>query len=192
MNILILEGIATSGKSTIITELSKDLSAKISIMVADETETHIPIMEKLNESHIGFYLDLINDYLNKRADVVIFDRLYLTQAFRANIGLKEYEPVEKLLLPHAPLTIFLKVDEGSIAERVSKATEHRDSEWGEYVKTRGASVEEIAQYYIEQQRNQLQLLKQSIIPYTIFDTTNHDYTRIKNEIIKELKLKINR
>ena len=189
MSILIFEGIATSGKSTIINELAKDLSAKMTVMVAEETETHIPVMEKRNESHIGFYIDLINGYLNKRADVVIFDRLYLTQAFRANIGLKEYEQVEKLLLPHSSLTIFLKVDEDSIAERVSKATEHRDSKWGEYVKTRGESVEEIAKYYIEQQRCQLQLLNKSIIPHTIFNTTNHDYAHIKNEIIKKLKPK---
>lgn len=103
MRILIFEGIATSGKSTIINELVKDLSEKVSVAVAGEPETHIPIMEKRNESHTAFYLDLIDSYLSKRANVVIFDRLYLTQAFRASIRLKEYEQVEKLLLSHSPI-----------------------------------------------------------------------------------------
>lgn len=82
--------------------------------------------------------------------------------------------------------MFLQVDEDSIAERVGKATEHRDSKWAEYIRTKGKSVEEIAQYYIEQQKSQLQLLRQSAVPHIIFDTTTHNYAQVKGEIINLL------
>lgn len=183
MKILIFEGIATNGKSTIISNLSKGLSASQNIVVASESETHLPIMDQRSELHKAFYLELINNYLNIRPDVVIFDRLYITQAFRAGVGIEKYAQIETLLLSHSPLTIFLKVDEDKIAERVRKATEHRDSKWSQYINTRGKSIQEIAQYYTEQQQSQLQLLEQSSIPRVVFNTTNHDYSRVEKEII---------
>lgn len=183
MHVLILEGIATSGKSSIIRELEADLSTHMSVVVADESVTHIPIMHKRDDAHLDFFKELVGGYLSKSADVAIFDRLYLTQAYRAKCGVDVYEPVEELLLAHHPLTVFLQVDEAAIAERVKKATEHRDPKWKEYVQSWGESIDEIAQYYIEQQQSQLELLTQSAIPYKIFNTTSHDYSNISHEIV---------
>lgn len=179
MKVLIFEGIATSGKSTIISRLQKALPVRFT--VAEESETHIPIMKETADRHIGFFKSLINKLITEKPDLLVFDRLYLTQAFRAKCSIKDYAVVEKLLAEYSPLTIFLKVDEDAIAGRISKAAEHRGSD---YFRSRGKTPEEIAQYYIDQQMDELKLLKESIIPYKIFDTTEHNYQDIVEKIVE--------
>lgn len=119
----------------------------------------------------------------RHPDLLIFDRLYITQAYRAGVGLAEYESVEDMLKPYSPHTIILKVSEDTIAPRIEAASKHRDSKWKDYLKTKGATFDEIADYYIAQQRGILSLAKQSMLPYTVFDTTNHDYGTVAEEII---------
>lgn len=182
MKIFIFEGIATSGKSTIISGLQKALP-NLQVVVAGEPETHIPIMEQRANRHINFFRSLINQRIAEKPDLLIFDRLYLTQAFRAKCSVGDYIEIEKLLSTHSPLTIFLRVEETAIASRVSKAAGHRGSD---YFKSGGKSLGEIAKYYIDQQRSQLKLLEQSTIPYKVFDTTKHNYDEVVQEIIKSI------
>src|SRR5882762_6132076 len=108
MRVFIFEGIATSGKSTMIQQL-KDSRGSLQLSIVDESETHIPIMNEAEDSHVDFFIDLVNQKLASNSDLVIFDRLYLTQAFRSKRRINTYKQVEELLLPYAPLTIFLKV-----------------------------------------------------------------------------------
>lgn len=185
MKILIIEGIATSGKSTIISSLQNELS-NLNVVVATEEETHVPIMKKRDELHIQYFLELLDRLIGNRPDLLICDRLYLTQAIRAKVSLSEYREIEDKLLGFDTTTVFLKVQEAAIAERVHQASQHRDSKWREYIKTRGSSLEEIAHYYKEQQSNQLDLLVTSKLPYKIYDTTSHNYTDIAQDIATTL------
>lgn len=189
MKVLIFEGIATSGKSTIIQHLKSKLANDLKIVVADEEETHVPIMKKTDELHLFFYENLIDKLIKAHPDLLILDRLYLTQAFRAKVDLAAYTVVEEKLMPYSPLTVFLKVEPDNIKERVQKAIEHRDAEWGQYVASKGETPEQQALYYIDQQESQLELLKQSTLPYKIFDTTSHNYDKITDEIIGTLGLR---
>jgi len=187
VKILIIEGIATSGKSTIIELLRKKLRNE-KIKVYGEPDTHIPIMEKPTELHLDFFKSLLDKALNTKADYIIFDRLYVTQAFRAKTDISQYEDIENTLLQHQTLTAFLKVDEKSIANRVQAAAGHREQSWGEYIKTKGKTIEEIAQYYIDQQRSQIALLATSKVDSKVFDTTNHEYDRVVSEILSTFEL----
>lgn len=182
MKTLIFEGIATSGKSTLVKELVKALPESMKVIEASEELTHEPIMEQREELHIDFFKDLIRKLASSEPDLLIIDRFYMTQAYRAKCGLDVYKNLEELLLQFNPTTIFLKIDEQAIAERVQKATEHRNPEWAEYIKDRGEEGK-YADYYIRQQRSQLELLKESLVPYRIFDTTNHDYKAVAKELI---------
>lgn len=184
MKILIFEGIATSGKSTITRHLVKSLKGELHIGLATEEQTHLPIMAQRSELNTLFFEGLINELILKHPDLLIFDRLYITQAYRAKSGLTEYSTIEDILLPYLPHTIILKVDEDAIPERIKVASEHREKEWLEYLKTKGNNLEEIAQDYIDQQRGVLKLVKQSKLPYTVFDTTSNDYETITDEILK--------
>ena len=194
MKVLILEGIPTSGKSTL-TEIIKEKLEGLSVSVATEAETHEPIMEQANDLHISFFENLIKKLVIEQPDLIIFDRLYLTQASRAGAGLAEYSAIENLLSRHNALTVFLRVDEQAIAERIVKAIKHRDSssddsfEWGEYFKTKGTTDRKIADHYIAQQQNQTKLLYTSTLPYMVCDTTHHDYSEITQQILKKLLLK---
>lgn len=79
----------------------------------------------------------------------------------------------------------MQVDEDAIAERVRLAAEHRDKDWGDYVQTKGKTFDEIAEYYITQQRSQLKLLSQTKIVTRVFNTTHHNYQDIAEQIIAD-------
>jgi thymidylate kinase len=185
MQSFIFEGIATSGKSTIINGLAKTLHSNLSVSVAGEDETHIPIMNQRQELHIEFFKSLLKKLISNKPDLILIDRLYMTQAFRARCSLDVYKNLEEFLQQCNPMTVFLKIDEKVISERIQKATEHREPEWAEYVKSRGEEAQ-IADYYISQQRSQLTLLDESLVPYRIFDTTHHDYEAVIKKLIASI------
>jgi thymidylate kinase len=187
MKILILEGVATSGKSTIADKIKEQL-AGLSVRVVTEEETHIPVMKKTNELHIMFFEYLVKRLVNEKPELIIFDRLYLTQAFRAGVSIEKYSDLENLLSKYDTLTVFLKVDDYAVAERIKRAVEHRDSAWGEYIKTKGETTSEIADYYISQQRTQIGLINASNLPHMVCDTTSHDYKEVTQQILKKLQL----
>jgi thymidylate kinase len=182
MKIFIFEGIATSGKSTIIQHLKSSLGS-LRHSIVGEDETHIPIMNEPYDTHVDFFIYLLEQKLASNLDVVIFDRLYLTQAFRSDSSIDAYKQVEDLLLRHEVLTVFLKVNADTIADRVCKASRHREPDWADYIKTKGQSIEEIANYYSVQQSGLLELLESSTIPYKVFDTTAHNYQQIADELV---------
>jgi thymidylate kinase len=187
MKILILEGIATSGKSTLTESIKEKLKGQV-VLVATEEKTHLPIMRQTNELHVPFFEQLIKQLIFEKPGLIIFDRLYLTQAFRAGVNLSSYVALENLLAKYSTLAVFLKVDEQTIAERVAKAAEHRDPSWAEYIKTKGSTKNEIAQYYISQQRNQIELLRTSKLSHMVCDTTQHNYSDITQQILRKLEL----
>ena len=179
MKVLIFEGIATSGKSTV-TNLLKEALSEHKVIIVSEDDTHIPIMKETSDKHIDFFKDLINRMSLKNPDILIFDRLYLTQAFRTKCDISDYAEVEELLDRYSASTIFLKVDENAIENRILKSSEHRGPE---YFESRGKTSKERAQYYIDQQKYQLGLLEHSILPYRVLNTTNHDYSAVVKEVL---------
>lgn len=182
MVILILEGIATSGKSTVAELLVNSLSPKLDVKALGEDQTHVPIMDKKDGLHIDFFEKLLTEAISTNPDVLIVDRLYMTQAFRAKQDLTDYAPLEKLLLRYKPVTIFLRIDERQIAERIDQSTEHRNPEWREYISEK-SQEKVVAQYYVDQQRSQLKLLEQSLVPYKIIDTTDSNYKNAAKEVV---------
>jgi thymidylate kinase len=190
MKILIIEGIPTSGKSSVIKKIS-ELLGEDQVRVYREPETHIPIMDKPEELHTEFFESLIRDAVESGANFVIFDRFHLTQAIRAKVSIGEYSEIENLLVKQKTLVAYLQVDESAIADRIRLAAEHRDKErseyfqWGEYFQTKGKTFDEIAKHYLIQQRNKTKLLNQSKLKSRIFDTTHHEYKAIASQIINE-------
>lgn len=185
MKILVIEGIATSGKSSLTKSLAKALKDK-KVVIFAESRTHIPIMKESASLNIDFFKAQLEDSFKTKADLIIFDRLHLTQAFRAKANIEDLTVIENMLLNQEVLLAYLKVDESTITSRVELAASHRDKDWGEYIQTKGSTFEDIAKYYIEQQHNQLKLVKRSKLPSKIFDTTDHDYESIANQIIYRL------
>lgn len=184
MKILILEGIATSGKSSLIEKIS-GLLGKQNVEVLGEPATHVPIMDKTDELHVEFFKSLVTDATKNDSDLVIFDRLHFTQAYRSKSDIAQYSEAEDLLAAQETLVAYLQVDEDAIAERVRLAAEHRGREWGDYVQTKGKTFQEIAEYYISQQRSQLKILNQTKLTSNVFNTTKHNYKEIAEAIIND-------
>lgn len=184
MRTIIIEGIATSGKTTVINLLEKELSTKYKIKIVPEHETITVIEGNTSKKTSAAHLKkLIEKTFNNDYDFVIFDRLYLTHIFRTSSSIDDFLEIEEKIKQFYPITVYLKVNEDVIAERVRLAAEHRHPEWKRYIKTKGSNYAEIADYYIGQQRNQLKLLNNSAIEFKIYDTTNHKYEEIVNDIL---------
>jgi thymidylate kinase len=188
MKILIIEGIPTSGKSSVIQKVSELLKSQ-NLAIFGEPITHEPIMGKRDELHVEFFKSLIDDAIKSGADLIIFDRLHLTQAYRANVDIAEYSEVEDLLAAQTTLVAYLQVDKTVLAERIRLTAEHRDKnlddsfEWGDHFRTKGKTFDDIAEYYVKQQCGQLRLLGQSKLASKVFDTTQHGYNEVAGEII---------
>lgn len=190
MKILIIEGIPTSGKSSITTEIS-ELLGENHVRVYGEPETHIPIMDKSEELHVEFFKSLLENAVKSDADLVIFDRLHFTQAIRAKASIGEYSEIEDLLARQKTLVVYLQVDDSAIADRIRLTAERRDKEqveyfqWGVHFKSKGETFDEIAKHYATQQRNKMELLNQSKLKSRMFNTTHHEYKTIASQIISE-------
>jgi thymidylate kinase len=152
MKILIIEGIPTSGKSSIIKKIS-ELVGEGRVKIYGETETHIPIMDKPDGLHIDFFKYLLKDAVESGRDFVIFDRFHFTQAIRAKVSVDEYTEIEDLLAKQNTLVVYLQVDESAIADRIRLTAERRDKDpaehfqWGEYFKIKGKTFGEVAEHY---------------------------------------------
>lgn len=128
MKTIILEGIATSGKSTIISKVEEANENKVSLKVVPEEQT---LMTIVDNKDLGVSIEYLNKVLSevykREHDLVTFDRLHITHAFRTNSNIEDYQDIEEQLLKNSPEIIFLMVQEHAIAERVKIASEHRDS-----------------------------------------------------------------
>ena len=187
---MIVEGIPTSGKSSVIKEIS-ELIGKDRVRTYGEPETHVPIMDKPEGLHIEFFKSLLKNAAKSNAELAVFDRFHFTQAHRAKSGIDKYSEIEDLLAKQEVLVVYLQVDDSAIAGRIRVAAEHRDKErvenfqWDEYFKTKGKTYDDTAQHYAAQQRNQMELLKQSRLKSRIFNATHHEYDAIANQVVND-------
>jgi len=187
MYIRIFEGIATSGKSTVIAGLKKGLADRKTVVYTEE-DTHIPIQGDRKELHMQFFSNLIDRAVASGAEVVLFDRLYMTQAFRAGASIADYAELERKLAMYDTQTILLEVDPESIGGRLERAMEHRDNSWGSYVRSKAESIKAVATLYDAQQHAMRHFASESLLKSRTFDTTAHEYDAIVSTICTELPL----
>lgn len=189
MKIIILEGIATSGKTSTCSILQNCFEKyDISFKIIREDETLMPLLNSTNleiaEKHI---LDIIEKYTSHKFDFLVFDRLYFTHMFRTNSTLESFEEVELKLSQFDTEILFFKIDEDFILPRIKQAFKNRESKWIEYVKQKG-ELKQITQYYTKQQQLLLQLLDDSSIDHSILNTTQFDMKLLEKNLLKILEL----
>jgi len=181
--IIILEGIATSGKSTVIKYLSQLLDkSNLTFTIVGEGITLMPI---LNNTEKKISLDLlkraINNAIQEGKDLIIFDRLFFTHIFRTNSEYSEFREIEEMI-QNSALLVFLKIDEEQIPARIQYARQHRDKAWDDYISKKG-SDEEIYEYYINQQRILENLLSKTSLKYQVYNTTNLEFESIARDLL---------
>ena len=187
MKILILEGIATSGKTTIKNKLEKYFDKKgLNYLVIEEDETLMPILHNTNKRiSITHLKKVIKKALAQKRDILIFDRLYFTHIFRTKSSMKDFKSIENLL-KKSSLLIFLQIDKKKISERIFDAMKQRPK-WADYVHKKG-NKKEIINYYTNQQELLLKLLKKSSIKHLIYNSTKQNPKNITRDIIDKLDL----
>jgi thymidylate kinase len=187
MKIIILEGIATSGKTTVKNKLTDILLEKgKSFSVVEEDKTLLPILNnKDRQVSIDLLKKIINKALEQEKDYIIFDRLFFTHIFRTNSNINDFKEIEDMV-KNQSLLVFLKIDESRIPERITYARENRDKSWDKYVSQKG-NREEVFEYYINQQRLLLDLLKQTSLEYELYDTSDMDFEGIARGVLGDLK-----
>jgi thymidylate kinase len=187
--IIIIEGIATSGKTTLKDKLVSFLTASNhKVVVVGEDQTLMPILHNTDKGVALKLLDeVIKSVLATDNEIVIFDRLYFTHIFRTHSTTQDFSQMFDLLLGHQVLIVLLTVEKSSIRNRILMAMEQRGSGWTEFVKKKGTD-DEIAQYYIDQQDKLIDLVEESSLPTAVFNTTSGNYEEIKVEIIKKYQI----
>jgi thymidylate kinase len=188
MKIIILEGIATGGKTSVKNKLVEILNKnEVSFAVIEEDETLMPILDNTDRRiSINFLNQIIDKALNVDSDIVIIDRLYFTHIFRTNSSVSDFIEIENKLRNIA-LLVLLEIDEQMIPERISRAREHRDKDWNDYVSRKG-NDEEVYNYYINQQRSLLDILKETSLNYKIYNSSNMDFYNIAVDILRRINI----
>lgn len=184
--LIILEGIATSGKTTVLKNLEKNLKYSYVVRSFTEQETLMTILDNHEFAVASKHLDnLLIEFQKTSADIIITDRYHFTHAFRTDKNLDSISKLEESIIKDFKAHIFLlTIQEDKISERVQDARSRR-KEWSGKVGT----LEEKTKYYIEQQQKLRELAKQSKIPVTEINTTSMNWSEIENEIINDMKLK---
>ncbi|MDB4984348.1 MAG: hypothetical protein JWM20_527 [Patescibacteria group bacterium] len=184
--VIILEGVSTSGKTSVAEKIKVHFDEKRwRCMIVNEEETLMPIINNSNQEKASQHLEiLLKEYLEANVDVLIFERLHLTHAYRTGTQdlKKGFGACEKLLKKYWTKLCFLEVPESNISKRISSAMLHRKNNWVNYWELRERTPEEISNYYFKQQQQMREVLAQSNLSSMTFDTQNMDFERIADDI----------
>lgn len=179
---IIFEGIASSGKTTLERMLQEKLEGSA---IVSEGQTLMPLIENKEPRKAVGHLTAVLDEMEKQPTTVfIVDRFHLTHAFRTNASLSFFDGIEeRITKAFKPLIVLLQMNEDVIRERIEETALLRGSSWQ---KGRQGSLEEKVEYYKNQQRILIELTKRSHLPVMIVNTTDKDWPRCIGEILTQV------
>lgn len=171
--ILIFEGIASSGKTTLIDCLASRLRERQTVSVIDEAITLLPLVgnSRIDKAtgHLESVLDLVE---HDTSEHVLIDRLLLTHAFRTNAKIRDFSEIEQRLRALEACIVVLCVESSAIPSRLRTVTVMRGVRW-KFGKE--GSFDERVVYYQRQQSRLLELQGESKLPSLIIDTTEQNW-----------------
>jgi len=189
--ILILEGIATSGKTTLKEKLTHYFNSQgINTLVIGEEETLMPILENTDKKvSVKLLSEVLSKALKSESEVIIFDRLYFTHIFRTKSDIGDFASIENLLLENKTMLVLLTVEKPAVKDRIFLAMKQRGKNWTKYVGKKGTEAE-IVEYYTDQQDKLIDLTKKSKLPSIILDATTKNYNKLSSTIAQQISQKI--
>ena len=184
MNIIIFEGIASSGKTTIGKKLLERLP---NTKIIEETETLMPLIdnrdEKIANEHL---LSLFQTITKSNVSNIILDRFHLTHAFRTKADIQNFVNIESELeeLGHI-LVVFLTIKQNVIRGRIKETIGYRKDDWNKGGQGVG-TLDEKVEYYTTQQITLRNLVTKSSLKYMEIDTTKKDWSSAVTKILNKL------
>lgn len=185
MKIIIFEGIASSGKTTIEKLLAQTLPNS---KVLTEGETLMPLIEnrdpEIAVNHLNQFLERFRE---EKAEYLIIDRFHFTHVFRTKSDFHIFSDFETNLQKVGDvLVVLLTVNPAYIKERIEETILYRKDNWKKGVQ---GSAEEKSKYYTEQQGVLDALASSSRLPILKIDTTAKSWDKYMNQIIDHLSKK---
>lgn len=178
-NIIIFEGIASAGKTTLEKLVAESLPD--SVVISEDT-TLMPVVDNADKNvamaHLEKQLKTIKDL---SAQNVIVDRFHLTHAFRTQSDLKVFSGIEQELQGMGnTLVVLLTISPKHIKERIEETALRRKDGW-----KKGAlgTLDEKVLYYKNQQEILLSLLPASRLRSVVIDTTKKVWKRYADMIV---------
>lgn len=181
-NLIILEGIASTGKTTIEKLLVERLKDSL---IVSENETLMPLIDNKDVKVALVHLKkILDEVASLETSTIILDRFHLTHAFRTNTNMNAFEEVEKSLLDNSnPIIVLLTIGEGVVQSRIIESQKIRGVRWA---KGKQGSLEEKVAYYTDQQQKLKQLIIESRLPVLQLDTTEKEWGEYAETIISHL------
>src|ERR1700683_3289662 len=119
--VLIFEGIAATGKTTLENSL---ISARPSEEVGfvSEAETLMPLIDNKNCDVAVAHLEkLLGQIARSPQAAMIIDRFHLTHAFRTNSPIDKFSKIESILLNYNTSMVLLILDDKKLEARINDA-----------------------------------------------------------------------
>lgn len=183
--IIILEGISTSGKTSVMS-LIDDFCKKndISVTCFPEESTIIPMIDNTNLSlAIAFINNIIVDITNCDSQLIILDRFYFSHLLKTGGSVKDFLFAEKILKRNT-LLVYLYIDKRNISSRIFDAMNYREPGWGEYLLKRvNGDRGKIIKFYNERQKKLKAMMKESILDKMYVDTSDLNFNSVVSTII---------
>lgn len=182
-NLIILEGIASTGKTTI----EKLLTERIqNSTIVTENEILMPLIDNKDARAAHQHLnEILERVISLDKQTIIFDRFHLTHAFRTNTDLKKFEKIEEYMLNNfKSLLVLLTIEEGVIQPRIIESQEIRGSRWA---KGKQGSIEDKVSYYTDQQQKLKTLIAKSKLPALLLDTSKKEWKKCTQMILDRIQ-----
>lgn len=183
--LLLFEGIASSGKTTLIKLLTETFVATHSLFVLPEEKTLIPFFSNKDRDIAIHHLSEMASNL-PQSDITIIERFHLTHSFRTNTPLDYFKSIEEEFLQKYDVTVYLlTILEEHIRARIEETSRARGALWKH---RKEGSLDERTEYYQVQQRYLLREAKNSCLQVIAIDTTKKEWLTYVQNIENEMSL----
>lgn len=183
--LIIFESVKWAWKTSVISRLSKELWSNVLCLLEDETfEPLRHVTDKWTD--IQYYKNLLLKLKNNSDWKIIFlDRFHFTKWPITNFNPKYFIEIEEILIEFFDVHLLLfYINPELIFERLNHTCEYRKWGWWK-MNYDWVGIEEEAEKDIEWQQSFIdKVLPNTLIPYTIIDTTNLHKGDVENNVWK--------
>lgn len=189
---IIVEGVTTSGKSTIVDNLRRYAKEhNLSGTFLPEEETVIPCIDSTNLRHNQEFLrKLLRTVFAEDKNLYVFDRLHFTHTIKTNSTIKDFADIESDLKQRDAILFFIDIPEEALKKRLLDALKYRNVQWVQYVMERSdGDQEKLIDFYIQRQRLLRRLFDESALTKYIINSGDQNYIRMTRTIIDTVKMR---
>lgn len=192
MRFIILEGISTSGKTTLQKLLVESLQVSGSqVICLSEKQTVANILEgKKTVDESKAQLMSLLDSISNNTDYVICDRFHFAHCGSLHCSLDSFREIETRLSGIDTAIVMLWIDEEDVVLRIRNLLEHRDTPFQEHVnkiiagsQSQEEEDEKLKEFYHVRIEKYRECIHETKLP-VLMCSVNEDYEQIVKKILE--------